>query len=110
MADQPGGVPRTSDDTGGAGARERGEQGMDIRVRMHRAPKTLITGNGAIAKIGEEAKKLRATKVLIITDPGVACTGSVESGRGDRCTTPASRRGCSTRPSPSRRWAASTAS
>ena len=44
---------------------------------MHRAPKTLITGNGAIAKIGEEAKKLRATKVLIITDPGVACTGSV---------------------------------
>jgi len=77
MADQAGGVPRTSDDTGGAGARERGEQGMDIRVRMHRAPKTLITGNGAIAKVGEEAKKLRATKVLIITDPGVACTGSV---------------------------------
>jgi alcohol dehydrogenase class IV len=78
MADKPGGVPREIDDTGGAGARERGEQGMDIRVRMHRAPKTLITGNGAISKIGDEAKKLRATKVLIVTDPGVACTGSVE--------------------------------
>jgi alcohol dehydrogenase class IV len=77
MADKPGGVPRKIDDTGGAGARERGEQGMDIRVRMHRAPKTLITGNGAVAKIGEEAKKLSASKVLIITDPGVACTGSV---------------------------------
>jgi len=79
MADRPTGVPRTSDDTGGASARERGEQGMDIRARVHRAPKTLITGNGAVAKIGEEAKKLGAHKVLIITDPGVACTGSVAS-------------------------------
>jgi alcohol dehydrogenase class IV len=79
MADKSGGVPRPIDDTGGAGARERGEQGMNIQVRMHRAPKTLITGNGAVTKIGEEAKKLRATKVLIITDPGVACTGSVEN-------------------------------
>ena len=77
MADRPGGVPRTTDDTGAAGARERGEQGMDTRVRVHRAPKTLITGNGAIAKIGEEARKLRATKVLIITDPGVAGTGTM---------------------------------
>ncbi len=77
MADRPGGVPRTTDDTGGAGARERGERGMDTRVRVHRAPKTLITGNGAVAKIGEEAKKLGASKVLIITDPGVACTGSI---------------------------------
>ncbi len=82
MADQAGGVPRTSNDSGGAGLRERGEQGMDVRVRMHRAPKTLITGNGSIAKIGEEAKKLRATKALIITDPGVACTGSVEQVEG----------------------------
>jgi alcohol dehydrogenase len=78
MADRPGGVPRPVNDTGAAGARERGEQGMEIRVRMHRAPKTLMTGNGAVAKIGEEAKKLGASKVLIITDPGVACTGSVE--------------------------------
>ncbi len=81
MADRPGGVPRPVDDTGGAGARERGEQGMNIQVRMHRAPKTLITGNGAVAKIGEEAKKLGASKVLIVTDPGVACTGSVENVR-----------------------------
>ena len=77
MADKPGGVPRKIDDTGGAGARERGEQGMDVRVRMHRAPKTLITGNGAVAKIGDEAKKLGGSKVLIVTDPGVACCGTV---------------------------------
>lgn len=50
---------------------------METPVRVHSAPKTLITGNGAIAKVGEEAQKLGATNVLIITDPGVACTGSV---------------------------------
>jgi alcohol dehydrogenase len=82
MADKPGGVPRKIDDTGGAGARERGEQGMDIRVRMHRAPKTLLTGNGAVARIGEETRKLGGRKVLIITDPGVACCGTVSQVEG----------------------------
>jgi len=52
---------------------------MDTKVRVHRAPKTLITGNGCVAQIGAEAKKLHAKKVLIITDPGVACCGTVES-------------------------------
>lgn len=51
---------------------------MDTKIRVHRAPKTLITGNGCVAQIGEEAKKLRATKVLILTDPGVACCGTVD--------------------------------
>jgi alcohol dehydrogenase class IV len=78
MAKKPGGVPRPVTDTGGAGARERGEQGMDTRVRVHRAPKTLITGNGAVNRIGDEAHKLGATNVLIITDPGVATSGSVD--------------------------------
>ena len=62
MADKPSGVPRKIDDTGGAGARERGEQGMDVRVRMHRAPKTLITGNGAVAKIGTRRRSSAAAK------------------------------------------------
>ena len=52
---------------------------MDTKIRVHRAPKTLITGNGCVAQIGVEAKKLHANRVLIITDPGVACCGTVES-------------------------------
>jgi alcohol dehydrogenase class IV len=52
---------------------------MDTKIRVHRAPKTLITGNGCVAQIGSEAKKLNATKVLILTDPGVACCGTVDT-------------------------------
>lgn len=48
------------------------------KIRIHRAPKTLITGNGCVSQIGVEARKLGATKVLILTDPGVACAGTVE--------------------------------
>ena len=50
---------------------------MDTKLRVHRAPKTLITGNGCVSQIGIEAKKLNGTKALILTDPGVACSGSV---------------------------------
>ena len=56
----------------------RRTRAMDTKIRVHRAPKTLITGNGCVAQIGAEAKKLRATKVLILTDPGVACCGTVD--------------------------------
>ena len=52
---------------------------MDNKVRVHRSPKTLITGNGCVAQIGVEAKKLNATNVLILTDPGVAGCGSVDT-------------------------------
>ena len=51
---------------------------MDTKVRVHRAPKTLITGNGCISQIGIEARKLNGTNALILTDPGVACCGSVD--------------------------------
>jgi len=51
---------------------------MDTKIRIHRAPKTLITGNNAISQIGTEAKKLRATKILILTDPGVEQSGMIE--------------------------------
>ncbi len=52
---------------------------MDNKIRVHRAPKTLITGNGSVAQIGAEARKLHARKVLVLTDPGVACCGTVDS-------------------------------
>jgi len=52
---------------------------MDNKVRVHRSPKTLITGNGCVAQIGVEAKKLNATNVLILTDPDVAGCGSVDT-------------------------------
>jgi alcohol dehydrogenase class IV len=52
---------------------------MDTKIRVHRGPKTLITGLDAVQQIGVEAKKLGATKVLVLTDPGVACCGTVES-------------------------------
>ena len=61
---------------------------MDTKIRVHRAPKTLITGNGCVAQIGDEAKKLRTERVLIITDPGVACCGTADSaGAGIRART-----------------------
>ena len=35
---------------------------MDTKIRVHRAPKTLITGNGCVAQIGVEAKTLNRLK------------------------------------------------
>jgi alcohol dehydrogenase len=52
---------------------------MDTKIRMHRAPKTLITGNNAISTLGVEAKKLNGTKVLVITDPGVEKSGMIDT-------------------------------
>lgn len=40
-----------------------------------RIPGTLITGSGSIAQIGLEAKKLGASKVLIVTDQAIQQTG-----------------------------------
>ena len=44
-------------------------------MRIHRQPKTLITGVGAVDQLGIEAKKLNGTKVLVITDQGVSECG-----------------------------------
>ena len=52
---------------------------MDTKIRVHRGPKVLITGLHAVDGIAAEVRKLRATKVLILTDPGVAECGNVES-------------------------------
>lgn len=38
-------------------------------------PPTIITGAGASEKVGEQAKRLGATKALIVTDPGIAKLG-----------------------------------
>jgi alcohol dehydrogenase class IV len=51
---------------------------MDMKIRVHRSPGALITGVNAISQIGAEAKKMRATKVMILTDPGVQASGMVE--------------------------------
>ena len=38
-------------------------------------PPTIITGAGASEKVGEQAKRLGATKALIVTDPGIVKLG-----------------------------------
>jgi alcohol dehydrogenase class IV len=45
------------------------------RMRIHRQPKTLITGVGAVDQLGIEARKLNGSKVLVITDQGVSECG-----------------------------------
>jgi len=52
---------------------------MDTKIRIHRSPKTLITGVDAISQLGAEVSGLRAKKALIMTDPGVAESGMVET-------------------------------
>ena len=51
---------------------------MDMKIRVHRTPKSIITGVDSIGQIGAEVSKLRAKKALIMTDPGVAASGMVE--------------------------------
>ena len=48
---------------------------VERKIRIHRQPKTLITGVGAVEQLGIEAKKLNGTKVLVITDQGVSECG-----------------------------------
>ncbi|MHA2961297.1 iron-containing alcohol dehydrogenase [Priestia megaterium] len=46
-----------------------------MTISYFRTAETLVTGSGSISKIGEEAKKLNATKVIIITDKVIRQTG-----------------------------------
>lgn len=48
---------------------------VERKMRIHRQPKTLITGVGAVDQLGVEVKKLNGTKVLVITDQGVSECG-----------------------------------
>lgn len=41
-------------------------------------PPTIITGAGSSEKVGEQAKRLGASKVLIVTDPGIVELGYVD--------------------------------
>jgi alcohol dehydrogenase class IV len=47
-------------------------------ITFFRAPNLLIMGTGSIAKIGEEAKKLGSSKVLIVTDKIILNTGVLD--------------------------------
>jgi alcohol dehydrogenase class IV len=51
---------------------------MDMNVRTFLAPRTIITGPNCVAQLGAETKKLGASKVLIVTDPGVSAAGMVD--------------------------------
>ncbi|MGE7906807.1 iron-containing alcohol dehydrogenase [Peribacillus sp. NPDC094092] len=46
-----------------------------MSISYFRIAETLITGTGSIAQIGEQAKKLNATKVIIVTDKIIRQTG-----------------------------------
>ena len=48
---------------------------VERKMRIHRQPKTLITGVGAVDQLGIEARKLNGSKVLVITDQGVSDCG-----------------------------------
>ncbi len=41
-------------------------------------PPTVITGAGSSEEVGEQAKRLGASKVLIVTDPGIVELGYVD--------------------------------
>jgi alcohol dehydrogenase class IV len=52
-----------------------------MTVRAFFSPRTVITGPGSVQQLGAEAKKLGASKVLIVTDPGVSAAGMVDTVR-----------------------------
>jgi alcohol dehydrogenase class IV len=51
---------------------------MDTKPRTFLTPSIIMTGDGIVGQLGAQAKKLGATKVLIVTDKGVAGAGMVE--------------------------------
>jgi alcohol dehydrogenase class IV len=51
---------------------------MDTKPRTFLTPSIIMTGDGIVGQLGAQAKKLGATKVLIVTDQGVAAAGMVE--------------------------------
>ncbi|NNV03078.1 iron-containing alcohol dehydrogenase [Brevibacillus sp. MCWH] len=59
-----------------------------MSISVFRTPNELVTGIGSIAHIGEKAKKLGATKVLVLTDKVLKQTGLV-----DKAVTPLTQAG-----------------
>jgi len=51
---------------------------MDTKPRTFVAPSIVMNGIGVVEQLGAQAKKLGGTKVLIVTDQGVAQAGMVE--------------------------------
>ena len=66
-----------------------GTLAMDMKIRTFLTPGAVIIGPGCVSQLGAEAKKLGATKVLIVTDQGVcscrhawgAVEGALDQGR-----------------------------
>jgi alcohol dehydrogenase class IV len=52
---------------------------MDMNIRTFLTPGTIIVGPGCVARLGDEAKKRGATRVLIVTDQGVCSAGMVSA-------------------------------
>ncbi len=50
--------------------------GFDFQPRTR-----VVFGNGAVERLGELARELGATKVLLVTDPGIAAAGHAERAR-----------------------------
>lgn len=51
---------------------------MDMRPRTFLAPQTIVTGAGCVEQLGDQAKRLKASKVLIVSDPGVCAAGMID--------------------------------
>lgn len=52
---------------------------MDMKPRTFLAPSVIMTGEGVVGQIGDQAKKLGATRVLVVTDKGVAKAGMIDA-------------------------------
>ncbi|MBM4432705.1 MAG: iron-containing alcohol dehydrogenase [Chloroflexi bacterium] len=51
---------------------------MMSKINAFLSPNKVILGNGAVSRVGDEAKKLGGTKALIVTDEGVVKAGLVK--------------------------------
>jgi alcohol dehydrogenase class IV len=49
-----------------------------VKSFLFRIPDRLLFGPGAVAKVGEEAKRFGARAVMVITDPGVSASGILD--------------------------------
>ena len=50
---------------------------MDMKMRTFLTPRIVMTGPGCVTQLGAEARKLGATKVLVVTDQGVSSAGMI---------------------------------
>ena len=51
---------------------------MFTKITRMYAPRRMLFGPGCLEQIGEEIKRLGASRVLLVSDPGVKAAGLVE--------------------------------